>query len=96
MVALLQKKSMQRLPLFLAEVAPNSWHASSVVEALFYTALFSVAGTLLAIVGYKLFDYCTPGNLHEEIVKNRNLAASIIGAAVILGVCIIVAAAIMG
>jgi uncharacterized membrane protein YjfL (UPF0719 family) len=96
MVAMLQNNSMQRLPLFLAEAAPNSWHASSVAEALFYTALFSVAGTLLAIVGYKLFDYCTPGNLHEEIVKNRNLAAAIIGAAVILGVCIVVAAAIMG
>jgi putative membrane protein len=87
---------MQRLPLFLAEVSSNSWHASSVVEALFYTALFSVAGTLLAIVGYKLFDICTPGNLHEEIVKNRNLAAAVIGAAVIIGVCIVVAAAIMG
>ena len=87
---------MHRLPLLLAEVAPSAWHATSLVEALLYMALFSIAGTLLAIIGYKLFDYCTPGNLHEEIVKNRNLAASIIGAAVILGVCIIVAAAIMG
>jgi putative membrane protein len=87
---------MQRLPLFLAEVSSNSWHASSVAEALFYTALFSIAGTLLAIVGYKLFDICTPGNLHEEIVKNRNLAAAVVGAAVIVGVCIVVAAAIMG
>ena len=96
MFTTLSEKTMQRLPLFLAEVSSNSWHASSVAEALFYTALFSVAGTLLAIVGYKLFDYCTPGNLHEEIVKNRNLAAAVIGAAVIIGVCIVVAAAIMG
>lgn len=87
---------MQRLPLFLAQSAPTSWHATSLVEALLYTALFSIAGTLLAIIGYKLFDYCTPGDLHEEILKNRNLPAAIIGAAVILGVCIVVAAAIMG
>jgi uncharacterized membrane protein YjfL (UPF0719 family) len=90
------EKIMQRLPLFLAEAAPNSWHATSVAEALFYTALFSIAGTLLAIFGYKLFDFCTPGNLHDEILKNRNLAAAIVGGAVIIGVCIIVAAAIMG
>ena len=88
--------NMQRLPLFLAETAPTTWHATSVAEALVYTALFSIAGTLLAIIGYKLFDYCTPGNLHEEILQNRNLAAAIIGGAVIIGVCIIVAAAIMG
>jgi uncharacterized membrane protein YjfL (UPF0719 family) len=87
---------MQRLPLFLAQTTPTSWHATSLPEALFYTALFSVAGTLLAIFGYKLFDFCTPGNLHEEIVKNRNLAAAIVGGAVIIGVCIVVAAAIMG
>lgn len=86
---------MKTLPLLFAQ-ATNSWHASSLVEALVYMALFSLAGTVLAIVGYKLFDICTPGKLHEEIIQHRNLAAAIIGAAVILGVCIVVAAAIMG
>jgi uncharacterized membrane protein YjfL (UPF0719 family) len=85
---------MKTLPLLFAQTP--SWHASSLTEALLYTALFSLAGTVLAIIGYKLFDICTPGKLHEEIIQNRNLAAAIIGAAVILGVCIVVAAAIMG
>jgi putative membrane protein len=83
-------------PLLAQATTSSTWHAGSLGEALLYTAVFSLAGTLLAIVGYKLFDLCTPGNLHEEIVKNRNLAAAIIGAAIILGVCIVVAAAIMG
>lgn len=84
-------------PLLLAQtVAVESWHATSLGQALLYMAIFSLAGTLLAIVGYKLFDLCTPGDLHEEIVKNRNLAAAVIGAAIIIGVCIVVAAAIMG
>lgn len=83
-------------PLVAQAAAPSSWHATSILEALFYTALFSVAGTLLAILGYKLFDLCTPGNLHEEIVKNKNLAAAVVGGAVIVGVCIVVAAAIVG
>ncbi|HUR56867.1 MAG TPA: DUF350 domain-containing protein [Opitutaceae bacterium] len=81
---------------FAQAAAVETWHAASLPQALLYTAIFSLAGTLLAIVGYKLFDLCTPGDLHEEIVKNRNLAAAIIGAAIILGVSIVVAAAIMG
>ena len=61
-----------------------------------YTVLFSLLGIFMAIVGYKLFDAATPGKLHEEIIKNRNVAAALIGAAVINGVCIVIAAAIVG
>lgn len=66
------------------------------LEALGAMALYALVGTGLAIIGYKLFDRATPGDLHEEIIKNRNIAAAIVGAAVILGVCLIVAAAIVG
>lgn len=88
---------MQLLPALLAQASSGAdWHANSLVQALLYTAVFSLVGTALAILGYKIFDFCTPGDLHEEIVKNRNIAAAILGAAIILGVCIVVAAAIMG
>lgn len=89
------------LPLLLPAVAqaqndaPN-WHASTISGALGMTALFSMAGVLLAIVGYKLFDLCTPGHLHKEIIENKNTAAAIVGGAIIVGVCIIIAAAILG
>ena len=58
--------------------------------------IFVAIGVAAAIVGYKLFDKCTPGDLTKEILENKNVAAAIIGAAVILGVCIIVAAAMIG
>ncbi|MBI5688784.1 MAG: DUF350 domain-containing protein [Verrucomicrobia bacterium] len=58
--------------------------------------LFAAIGILAAIAGYKLFDKCTPGDLHKEIIENKNVAASIVAAAVILGVCIIIAAAMLG
>lgn len=64
--------------------------------ALLGMVVFALAGIVLAIIGYKLFDYCTPGDLHGEIFKNRNVAAAIIGGSVIIGVSIVVAAAIMG
>ena len=74
----------------------ESWHAKSLGEALGLTALFGLAGVVLAVVGYKLFDLCTPGNLHKEIIENKNVAAAIVAAAVIIGVCIIIAASIVG
>jgi putative membrane protein len=70
-----------------------AWPAASLPEAVVYTVTFALLGMILAIVGYKLFDKFTPGNLHQEIVENKNVGAAIIGASVIIGTCIIVAAA---
>jgi hypothetical protein len=68
----------------------------SIPQALGMMAIYALAGVLVAVLGYKLFDLCTPGDLHKEIIENRNVAAAIIGAAIIVGVCILVAASIMG
>ncbi len=76
--------------------APTGWHAQSLGQALGYMMLFAAIGIFAAIAGYKLFDKCTPGDLHQEIVQNKNMAAAIVAGSVILGVCIIVAAAIVG
>jgi uncharacterized membrane protein YjfL (UPF0719 family) len=77
-------------------VAPSGWHAETLPEAIAYMLLFALIGILTAIAGYKLFDKCTPGNLHHEILENRNVAAAIVAGSVILGVCIIIAAAMLG
>ncbi len=76
--------------------APAAWHARTLGEALLYMLVFSIAGMVLAIVGYKLFDKFTPGDLHKEIVDKQNVAAAVIAAAVVLGICIIIAAAMIG
>jgi uncharacterized membrane protein YjfL (UPF0719 family) len=102
------KTLTRKLPLFLislvatpaamaAEATPiATWHAQSLGEAIGYMLLFAAIGIAVAIVGYKLFDKCTPGNLHKEILENKNVAAAIVAGAVILGVCIIIAAAMLG
>ena len=74
----------------------QTWHAQTLGQALGYMLLFALVGIAAAILGYKLFDKCTPGDLSKEILEHRNIAAAIIGAAVILGVCIIIAASIVG
>lgn len=85
------------LPLSAAEAAAvPGWHAQTLGQALGYMLLFAAVGILAAIAGYKLFDKCTPGDLHREILENRNVAAAIVAGAVILGVCLIIAAAMLG
>src|SRR5687767_288605 len=76
--------------------APTGWHAQTLGQAVGYMVLFSAVGIIAAIAGYKLFDKCTPGDLHKEILQNRNVAAAIIAGSVILGVCMIIAAAMLG
>jgi hypothetical protein len=83
--------------LMAAEADPAvSWHARSLGQAIGYMLLFAAIGIAAAVAGYKIFDKCTPGDLHKEILENRNVAAAIVAAAVILGVSIIIAAAMLG
>jgi putative membrane protein len=56
--------------------------------------LFAAIGIVMAILGFKLFDWLTPGKLDDEILQKQNIAASILAGAFVLGVCIIIAAAI--
>jgi len=84
-------------PLVAAESAPApTWHAQTLGQALGYMLLFAAVGIAAAVIGYKVFDKCTPGDLNKEIVENKNVAAAIVAGAVILGVCIIIAAAMLG
>ena len=85
-------------PLLAADPAlpPATWHAQSLAQAVLNMLLFVAIGIAAAILGYKLFDKCTPGDLSKEILENKNIAAAIVAGAVILGVSIIIAAAMLG
>lgn len=65
----------------------------SITHGLMLFAVFGLAGILMAIIGYKLFDKMTPGNLHKEIFENKNIAAAVLAGSVIIGVSLILAAA---
>ncbi|HLH55102.1 MAG TPA: DUF350 domain-containing protein [Verrucomicrobiae bacterium] len=94
--AMLLLAALSPMRLLAQEPVPQaSWHAKSLGEALLYMAIFTTVGMGLAIIGYKLFDRFTPGDLNKEILEHRNVAAALLGAAVILGTCILVAAAMI-
>lgn len=85
-------------PLLAADTAPPppTWHAQTLLQAVGNMLLFAAIGIIAAILGYKIFDKCTPGHLAREIVEHRNVAAAIVAGSVILGVCIIIAASMLG
>ncbi|GAA4284600.1 DUF350 domain-containing protein [Brevibacterium daeguense] len=55
---------------------------------------FAFSGLLLMLVGYGVVDLITPGKLHELLWKEKSRNAAILVASNLLGVSIIVAAAI--
>lgn len=64
-------------------------------EGLLSTLIYGVVGIVLAILGFKLFDWVIRHNIEEEIFVNKNMAAAILAGAVVLGVSLIVAATIL-
>jgi len=85
-------------PLMAADTPPavSSWHAQTLLAAVGNVLIFAAIGIAAAILGFKIFDWCTPGDLQKEIIENKNIAAAIVAAAAILGVCIIIAASMLG
>lgn len=71
------------------------WHPHSFGMAIIATIVFGLVGIILALVGFKLFDLITPFNLEKEMCENKNVAVGVLCGAIVLGVCIIVAAAIV-
>jgi uncharacterized membrane protein YjfL (UPF0719 family) len=62
--------------------------------ALLGSVVFALFGVLIFWVCFIVIDKLTPYNLWEEIVEKQNQALGMVVAAMSLGICIIVAAAI--
>jgi len=58
------------------------------------TIVYVVVGLVFFGIGYLLFDKITPFSVRKEIEADQNTALAIIIGAVIIGVAIIIAAAI--
>jgi len=67
----------------------------SIEKGLLGTILYSISGMLMAIVAYKLIDVVIPGKISEQITEEKNTAVAMVVAALMLGICIIIAAAIV-
>jgi putative membrane protein len=83
------------MPLLFADAVPLfPWPPSTLWEAALASVLFGSIGIALVIGGFKIFDWLTPGDLQKEIFEKNNLSAAILAAAVVIGLCVLVAAVI--
>ena len=58
--------------------------------------LFALLGLILLIGGYRVFDVMTPTDLNAKIFEEGNIAAAVLAGAFIIGLAVVVAAAIHG
>lgn len=68
---------------------------SGFVGELLSTIIYSVVGIVMGVVGFKVVDWLTPGNLAEEVAHKENRALAVLAGSMMLGVCIIIAAVLV-
>lgn len=66
----------------------------SLAQGVLESLLYSVIGIVLAVVAFKVVDWITPGKLSEQISKEGNIAVAVLLGFLVLGICIIIAAAL--
>ena len=72
------------------------WPSDTLGHSVLYTVIFGMIGIALAVFGFKIFDWLTPGNLQEEVLQKNNIAAAILAGAFLIGICVVIAAALVG
>ena len=58
------------------------------------TLVYAGIGILMLILAFKAKDILLPGNLAKQLVEEKNIAVAIVTAAFLLGISLIIAAAI--
>ncbi len=54
--------------------------------------VFGGTGIILAVLGFKVFDWITPRmDIQQELAEKHNVAVAIVCGAIILGVCYVIA-----
>jgi len=66
------------------------------IDGILSTIIYGFIGIFMALVGYKMVDWLTPGNLHKQIAEDENRALATLAGSMIIGVCLIIAAVLIG
>lgn len=64
-------------------------------QNLVISVIYGFVGILLLIAGYYLYELITPFSVKKELIEDQNIAIGVVVAAMILGMAIIIAAAII-
>ncbi len=66
------------------------------LESMSYAAMYGGLGILMAAIGVRVFDVIDYRVCHAEEIKKGNIAASIVIASFILGICYIIGRTVGG
>jgi len=66
------------------------------LKGIINSIVFSLVGIIVLLLSYLLLEKLTPENTWKEIVNNKNVALAIVFGAFIIGISIIISAAIHG
>jgi putative membrane protein len=58
------------------------------------TIVYAAIGIIIFCLSFVVIDKLTPGDMWKELIEKQNIAVAIVAGFAVLGVCIIVAAAI--
>lgn len=58
--------------------------------------IFSLLGIVILVIGYFIIEKLTPENTWKEVTEKNNIAVAIVLAAFIIGISMIISAAIHG
>jgi putative membrane protein len=86
--------TMVQASAFGAATSDLGWPAQTLGQAIMNSVLFGILGIVLVLVGFKVFDRAITRVDLEKEISNGNIAAAILSAAVIVGISIIISAAI--
>lgn len=75
--------------------ALSEFNKASLGELL-WAIIFGFLGIVLIIIGYRIFDWVSPIDVEKELSEKSNIAVAIVCAAVIIGIAIVIHAAISG
>ncbi|MFC1852840.1 DUF350 domain-containing protein [candidate division CSSED10-310 bacterium] len=65
------------------------------VANFFATIFYTIIGVILMGISFKLYDMITPFDINKELEEDKNIAIGIVLASIILGIAIIIAAAMI-
>lgn len=66
------------------------------MKPIFNSLIFSILGIVILLLAYFLVEKLTPENTWKEIVEKNNVSIAIVFAAFIIGISMIISAAIHG
>jgi hypothetical protein len=63
--------------------------------SLLTSVVYGLVGMILLLIGYYIYELITPWSVKDELISHRNPAVGLVVAAFILGMAIVIAAAII-